>query len=71
MSVAVEIANPGGRSFRVGDAVHVRFDPANPELVRFDTFFGVWGQVMITAGIGVAMLAAAVVFAVLRRRALG
>jgi hypothetical protein len=69
-SARTRLANPLGRGYRVGQPVQVRFDPGDPERARQDDFAGLWSQVIITSAIGLAMLAATIVFWVLRRRSL-
>lgn len=69
-SVRVRLANPLGRGYRDGQRVQVRFDPSDPERARQNDFAGLWAQVMIASGVGIALLAATVVFAALRRRSL-
>lgn len=67
--VSVELANPLGRSYHVGQRIDIRYDPAAPSHACRDSFDGLYAQPMIAGGVGLMLLAAAIVFAVLRRRA--
>lgn len=69
-STTVRLANPLGRGYHEGQRIQVRFDPQDPQRARQDDFAGLWAQPIIATGVGIAVLAATVVFAVLRRRSL-
>jgi transposase len=66
----VSVATPGGgttqvevddcsapRAFRVGQSVRILYDPQNPTKARLDTWFSIWGSIILFP-IGLAFVAA-------------
>lgn len=47
---------------RVGGSIRLRYDPANPQQVKFDTWRNRWGEgfILISAGIGLVAIYAAI-----------
>jgi hypothetical protein len=48
-----EVSRPDG--VERGDLVPVRYDPHDPSVAEVDSFAGIWGRVVIPAGIGLML----------------
>lgn len=46
-------------NYSVGQTVTIRYNPANPETIRVDSFFGIWGAAVIVLPLGMAALVVA------------
>jgi Protein of unknown function (DUF3592) len=58
---AESLLGTGLQSFQVGEAVAVRYDPADPSQAEVDTFAVLWGLALLRAGFALVFLVMGIV----------